>query len=366
MFLRKFPLLLALLACLALVACGGDEGDGASSDTDVDALLQKTFTGSKKIDSGKIDLALIVDAKGAQGLNGPVNIKLTGPFQSEGKGKLPKFDIDMSFEGAGQNIRAGLTSTGTKGFVGFNGTEYVVSDPVFAEFKKGFEQASVEGSKNDQSLASLGIDPRKWLKNPRNEGEVKVGDTDTIKITGDVDVPKLLDDVNSALAKAKSLGIQGTDQVPSKLTDEQRKQIQDAVRELDVEIYTGKEDTTLRRMKINLVIQAAAGSGFDSANIDFDLQLLELNEDQEVSEPEGAKPFDELLQTLGPLFGGLGGAGSATPGGSGSSGSGSSGSGSGSSGSAGSDEQLKKYSDCIAAAGSDVEKARQCADLLTG
>jgi hypothetical protein len=356
MFLRKFPLLIALVACcLGLIACGGDDAE-VSSDTDVNELLQKTFTGSKKIDSGKVDLTLKVDAKGAQGLNGPINVKISGPFQSQGKGKLPVFDIDASFEGAGQSLRGGLTSTGEKGFVNFNGTEYVVSDQVFAEFKKGYEQAAEKGQTDDQSLASLGIDPRKWLKNPKNAGEAKVGDTDTIKITGDVDVPALLDDVNNALAKAKSLGIQGSEAVPSKLTDEQRKQIQDAVRELNVEIYTGKEDTTLRRMVVNLGIQAPEGADVDSADIDFDLQLLELNEDQEVSEPEGAKPFDELLQQLGPLLGGLGGGQTpADPG-----------AGGGSSGGGQSDEQLKEYSDCIAEAGSDVEKARKCAELLTG
>ena len=46
------------------------------------------------------------------------------------------------------------------------------------------------------------MDPRKWLTDPKNEGEAKVGDDDTIKITGGVDVAKLLDDVNTALGKA--------------------------------------------------------------------------------------------------------------------------------------------------------------------
>ncbi len=51
------------------------------------------------------------------------------------------------------------------------------------------------------------MDPRKWLTDPKNEGDAKVGDDDTIKITGGVDVAKLLDDVNNALGKASSLGL---------------------------------------------------------------------------------------------------------------------------------------------------------------
>ena len=323
-------ILLALLATLVLgvAACGGDGGgDAASEDTDVDTLLTDTFSGKdKKIESGKLDVKLNVDAKGAEGVNGPITMSVSGPFQSQGAKKLPKFDIDFAFEGAGQSIKAGLTSTGTKGFVNFQGSEYVVSDQVFQQFKAGYEQAQSQTKKNEnQSLSSLGLDPRQWLTNPKNAGEAKVGDDDTIKITGGVDVNKLLDDVNKALQKTKELGVQGTNQLPSQLTAEQKKQVTDAVKDPKVEIYTGKEDKILRRMVISLGIVAPEGSGSSgSANIKFDLAISDLNEDQEISEPSGAKPFDQLLSQLGGLgLGGLGAGGAS--GGSGSSGGGSSG-----------------------------------------
>ncbi|HYH87959.1 MAG TPA: hypothetical protein VEX67_01930 [Solirubrobacteraceae bacterium] len=356
-------LLLALLAVLALAvsACGGDDGGGdeASSDTDVDTLLSDTFKGNKKVESGKLNLALDIDAKGAEGVDGPITLKVSGPFQSEGKQKLPKFKIDFAFEGAGQSIKAGLTSTGTKAFVNFQDNDYVVSDQVFTQFKSGYEQAQKQGNTENQSLSSLGLDPRQWLTNPKNEGEAKVGDDDTIKITGGVDVNKLLDDVNQALKKTRELGVQGAQQLPTQLTAEQRKQVTDAIKDPKVEIYTGKEDKILRRMVIALGIVAPEGSGTSgSANIKFDLSISDLNEDQEISEPSGAKPFDQLLSQLGGLgLGGLGGAGGAGGGsGSGSSGGGASGANT---------ENLEKYSTCVAEAGNDVAKARKCAELLT-
>ena len=352
-------ILLALLATLALgvAACGGDGGGGdeASEDTDVDTLLSDTFSGKdKKIESGVLALKLNIDAKGAEGVNGPITLSVGGPFQSQGAKKLPKFDIDFAFEGAGQSIKAGLTSTGTKGFVNFQGNEYVVSDQVFQQFKAGYEQAQSQTKKNEnQSLSSLGLDPRQWLTNPKNAGEAKVGDDDTIKITGGVDVNKLLDDVNKALQKTRELGVQGTEQLPSQLTDAQKKQVADSVKDPKVEIYTGKEDKILRRMVISVsLVDAQNETG--SADIKLDLSISDLNEDQEISEPSGAKPFDQLLSQLGGLgLGGLGGAG-----GGGSSGGSSSGSGS-------NNANLEKYSQCISDAGSDVDKARKCADLLT-
>jgi hypothetical protein len=358
-------ILLALLAALALTvaACGGGGdggGDEASADTDVDTLLSDTFNGKdKKIESGKLALSLNIDAKNAEGVNGPVTLKIGGPFQSQGKQKLPKFKIDFAFEGAGQSIKAGLTSTGTKGFVNFQGNEYVVSDQVFKQFKAGFEQAQAQSkskSGKNQSLASLGLDPRQWLTNAKNEGEAKVGGDDTIKITGGVNVNKLLDDVNQALKKTRELGVQGTEELPSQLTAEQRKQVTDAVKNPRVEIYTGKEDKILRRMVVALGIVAPEGSGdTGSADIKLDFAISDLNKDQEVAEPSGAKPFDQLLSQLGGL--GLGGLGS----------SGSGSSGGGSSGSSGSNNNanLEKYSQCIADAGNDVAKARKCAELLT-
>jgi hypothetical protein len=341
-------LLLCVLTAGVIAGCGGgDDGKSASSSTDVNQLLKDTFSGGKTIKSGNVNLTVRIDAKGgSSSTQGPISVALTGPFESQGKGKLPKLDLEAKIEGAGQNISAGVVSTGDKGFVRFQGTTYAVTDAIFAEFKKGYEQAQSQADKQKgQSLATLGIDPRRWLTNPKNAGEAKVGDTDTIKITGDVDVSKLLDDVNTALEKTRSLGVQGSQNLPEKLTPEQKQQATDAIKDLSVEVYTGKDDTILRRMVVDLTADAQG----QSATVKLDLQLTGVNEDQTVEAPANPKPFDQLLSQLGGL-GGLAG--------------GSSGSGSGSSGGA-SSQNLEKYSKCIEDAGNDATKAQKCADLLT-
>jgi hypothetical protein len=353
--LRPLLLLVIALASLAVAACGGGgDDDKATSSTDVNQLLKDTFSGGKNVKSGKVNLALKIDSSAAGAAAGPVSVTLAGPFETQGTGKLPKFKLDAALSGAGQNLKAGATSTGEKGFINFQGQEYAVSDQVFKQFKASYEEAQKKGSgNNQQSLATLGIDPQKWLKNAKNGGEAKVGDEDTIKITGDVDVNALLDDLDKALSQARSLGLQGSENLPSRLTPEQRKQFADSVKSLDVEIYTGKKDTILRRMVVNLGLAQAADTS-KTAKVALDLQLTDVNEGQEISAPSNTKPFDELVSQLGAagLGGGLGG--------SGSSGSGSSG-GSSSSGSA---ETFKKYSDCVAKAGNDAAKAEKCADLL--
>jgi hypothetical protein len=350
--------LLLLLALGLLAGCGGgdDEEGAVSADTDVNELLTKTFTGKKQVDSGNLDLSLVIEAQGGETqLEGPVTIKLSGPFQSQGDGQLPEFSLDASLEAGGQSFSAGATSTGEKGYLSFQGTDYVVDDQIFQQFKAGFEEAQQQGSDQQQSFASLGMDPRKWLTDPQNEGDAKVGDDDTIKITGGVDVAALLDDVNNALEKASSLGLSQAD-VPERITEAQKRQVIEAVKDPRVEIYTGKDDAILRRMVVNLGVEDA-GSG-TNGTVAFDISITDLNEDQDIAEPADAKPFDELLGQLGGLgLGGLGGAAG--------SGSGSGGAGSGSGG-GGSAEDFEKFSQCIEDAGNDTQKAQKCADLLSG
>ena len=344
--------LLSLLVCVALAvaACGGGSDEEASSSTDVNELLTKTFTGSKNVKSGNLDLMLKIEAQGGQSqVDGTVTISLAGPFQSQEGGKLPKFKLDAAFEGAGQSLKAGATSTGEKGFLSFQGTDYVVDDQVFQQFKSGFEQAQKQGSDQQQSFASLGMDPRKWLTNPKNDGDAKVGDDDTIKITGGVDLAALLDDINNALEKASSLGLQGAGQLPEKLTEQQKRAVTESVKDPRVEIYTGKEDSILRRMVVNLGVDDKSSG--TSGTVAFDLSITDLNEDQDISEPSGAKPFSDLLGQLGGL--GLGAPSSG------------SGSGSGSSGGGSSAADLEKFSQCITEAGNDTAKAQKCSELLT-
>jgi len=363
---RIFRLLAPLVAMSALAACGASDtgGEPVESEADVNTILEQTFSGKdKKVDSGKFDLAMTINASGGDTeLSGPVELKVSGPFQSQGAKKIPKFDIDAEFTGSGQNIKGGVTSTGDKAFVAFNGQDYAVSDQVFGQFKQSYEQAA-QRSGSATSLSQLGLQPKDWLKDAKIEGDSSVGGTDTVKITAGVDIPKMLADVNVLLSKAGSLGLSNTGQLPSKLTDEQIRQVEEAVKAASVELETGKEDSILRRIAFTLSVEDPDGSG-GKADIDFDLSLTELNEDQEISEPTDTKPFEELLGQLGGL-GGLGALGSGTPpppatGSGGASGTTSGGAPS----SAANSEAAQKYARCIQEAGSDTAKARKCAQLI--
>ena len=94
---------------------------------------------------------------------------------------------------------------------------------------------------------------------------------------------KLLDDVNTALQKARSLGGAQAAQLPSQLTAADKQQAEDAIKDLNVEIYTGKDDKILRRfvVTIKLAVPNKASAGTQPADVKLDFQLQDLNESQD-------------------------------------------------------------------------------------
>ena len=149
--------------------------------------------------------------QGRRGRSGPITRQGRRPVPDPGQGKLPKFDIDSpSRAPARTQGRADLDRRqGLRQLPGHRATWSPTRSSSSSRPATSRRRSRAARTKNQQSLATLGIDPRKWLTNAKNEGEAKVGDNDTIKITGGVDVDKLLDDVNTALEKARTLGVQG-------------------------------------------------------------------------------------------------------------------------------------------------------------
>jgi hypothetical protein len=352
----------ALLALLLATAAGVSACGGGSDDQDANALLKATFGPDQNIKSGRLSLNLAFDGKGLKSISGPVSLKVAGPFQTVGKGKLPKLDISIALSGGGANFSAGAVTTGDKGWLKLQGTSFVVDDQTFAQFKQGYEQASSknDGGKNP-SLSSLGVDPLRWLKDPKVAGTEEVGGAETEHITAGIDVGALLDDVSTLLSKAGQLG-QTAGTVPGKLTDQQRKDIEASVKDAKVDVWTGKDDKALRRLKLDVgidvpqAVRPRAG-GLTTGTLVFDLTIADLNQPQEITGPKNARPLSQLQQLI--AGGATGGTGST-----GASGSAGSASGGGSAApTTTAPSGSSEYLDCIAAAGSDVAKIQKCATL---
>ena len=353
------------LCAFGLAACGGD--DGGSGSEDPTAILRETFGEGKDVKSGRLDLAFRLDAKGLANVQGPVALRLNGPFQSTGASELPQFDFKVSLDAGGQSIAAGAVSTGEKGFLRFQDQAYAVSDQLYKQFRDGYaEQAKCNDEREGGvSFRSLGVDPGKWLNDAKSAGTEEVGGAKTTHITAGVDVPVMLEDVNRILGRTDGTQTDPCateekgqpEQKPGsrQLTEEQRKQIADAIKSARVDVWTGEDDRILRRINVALRFevpedQRSKAGGLQSGDVKFDLTIGALNEKQTIATPENARPLDELVGQLGGQVPGLGG--------------GAGGTGGAQEGGGTSAQPSSAYEQCVQEAGADVTKLQQCSELI--
>ena len=166
----------------------------------------------------------------------------------------------MTGEGAGQSVdfQGGLTSTGDKLYVTYQDTPYEVPDDVFKQVQQNY-QASAANTTSDGSFqercqqaadqggfdASLcDTDPLSLVTNLDNEGDEDVEGTETVHVSGDINIEEIGNLATEAIAASPSGQFLPADQL-----DQLSQQFEDAVDEASFDVYSGKDDDILRRAR---------------------------------------------------------------------------------------------------------------------
>jgi hypothetical protein len=360
---------LVALASLVVAGCGTVSGSSGDPNT----LLKQTFSGEHKVTSGVLNMTLTIDPSGSSVLTGPITVSFGGPFQTRGAGKLPESNFVVSGTAMGRSISLGILSTGTKGYVTLQGTSYQMPAATFQKLESSFSQlATTPGASNgSDSLAKLGIHPLKWLTNPTVVGTENMGGAQTTHIRSGVNVDALLTDLNTFLQKSSSVNVSGASSLKSGLSPATRSKIAASVKHPSVDIWTGTDDKTVRRVTIALTVPVTGKTSSDlggvkSADIGLTVQYANLNKPQTITAPTTVRPFSEFQSKVNGFAQALEGVTSGALGGSSSGGSSSGGSsGGGTSPSTGTSKSVQKYSQCIQQAAGDVGKMQKCASLLS-
>ncbi|HZE04120.1 MAG TPA: hypothetical protein VE127_02785, partial [Solirubrobacteraceae bacterium] len=177
------------------------------------------------------------------------------------------------------------------------------------------------------------------------------GGAQTTHIRSGVNVPALLSDLNTFLAKtAKTTG--NSSSIPSTIPPATRQKIATAVKNATVNVWTGKSDKTLRKLSLSLTIPvtgqtSAQLGGMTAAGVGLTIRYADLNQPQTITAPSHVLPYSQFTTKLRALLAGVEG-------------------GVGSSGGSSSSSKVSKYSSCIQKAGQDVAKMQKCASLLNG
>jgi hypothetical protein len=361
---RLAVLLTLAVAALGLSACGGSASNSASSDGGAAALIKDTFGANHPIRSGRLDVTLDVDLQGLARLTAPISLHLSGPFQSNGGRTLPDFAFDLDVQSGPRPVTIGATFAGGGGWLTIEGQAFDLGKDVVNAFKTGYEKAKADasaGSPATPSLAALGISPGRWLREPSIKGTEDIAGQQAEHVTAQVDVGRLLSDVSALLGKARSVtaagaGATGT-QVPTEITPQQREEIGRSIKAASVDVWTGKDDHTLRKFALSVDVAVpqdlrAKAGGLRSGRIALQATIAQLNQRQQIVKPANPRPLNDLraaLQQLGLLGSSTSSAGatasSATP-------------------AAPSSGPQAGYAQCLAKAGEDLAQVQKCAALL--
>ena len=294
-FRNLFALTVVVMLATAFAACGGGDNGGGSSNEDPQKVLDQTFSQDQHIESADIDATFDVSIEGP-GQSGSFKADLTGPIDGHGDG-FPKFDLTANLTGdaGGQKIdfEGGVTSTGDAGFVSYKGTDYEVPQSIFTYITTAYQAGQQQQNQQtqQQTLPQL----KESLTNVSNEGTEDVDGTETVHVTGDIDVDKLVDVVGKFAEQAQALGQLGaTSQLPTPQELEQLKQL---VTGASFDVFSGVDDHVLRRLDFNLDLQEPGGTG--KATFALSVTLGSVNETQTIEAPSNPKPLQDLLDQLG-------------------------------------------------------------------
>src|SRR5579875_1872130 len=362
MLKRAAPVAVVGVLAVGLSACGsggsgsagGSGAGGPAASGNPTTLLRQTFASTHSIRSGVLDVSLMITPKGSSELTTPLSLTLGGPFESRGSGHRAQSALTISFTGLGKHGSLGLTTTSSAGYITLEGTSYKLPG---ADFNK-LQSSLGSGSGAEPGLSSLGINPQDWVSRPTIVGTATINGVVTEHLHAAVNVRAFVLSLNKLLAKESStLRAAGStaSKVPSHITAAEASKIAAAIHRPTVDVYTDKNDSTLRRLVIaaTLPVHGSLSSqlgGLSSASLRLTIGYSHLNQPQTIAAPSNVKSFSALQSKLQGLASGLTGSGLGT-------------NGTGSAG-AGSSAKVSRYAACVQKANGDVTKMQRCAKLL--
>lgn len=289
-------LLIASLLSVTVAACGGGSGQA-------NRLLRQTFAGKHPVESGRLGVRLTVIPSGSSTSRGRITFSLAGPFQSLGPGRLPASAFSVSLAVMGTDAAATITSTGSTGYVTFQGQSYRLPQPTFQRLESTFAQLASASGRGSGSgmLGRLGIQPAHWLLHPQVVGQARIEGVKTTHIRSGINVAALLADVDAFLKRASSVGAGGAGVLPRGIPAAERHKLARQVKQPTVNVWTGVADKTLRRLEIDLTVpvdgQLSTLLG-GSAAIGLTMQYAGLNQPQNITVPTRVLPYGQFQAKL--------------------------------------------------------------------
>jgi hypothetical protein len=195
-------------------------------------------------------------------------------------------DVEYTQLAGARSATATLISTGRQAYVEVGGRAYVLPESLAGDLRGIGGSAGGRGG-----LGALDVDG--WFVDPKVSDGGDVGGAATDHVSAGLDVVRAANDL---LALVRRLG-QAAPAIRGRSAD----QLREAVRSSHLDVWTGKDDRLLRRLRLD------ADVGFDvpeslrrtlgsvvGARFEFDLGITEPNRPVHVSAPPNPLPASQL------------------------------------------------------------------------
>jgi hypothetical protein len=273
--MRRLLALVLGVSAVAVSGCGAQEA----------SLVKSAF--SKDIGSANVTIALSMTSKA-----GDTALGLTGPYRSNGKGKLPSVDFNLNLAGpTASPIEAELISTGDDAFVIYQGETYQVG-------KDKLAQLGMMGGTNPSAtdIAKLMAKMQDWFPESDTQANATLNDEEVTRLTGKLDLSEALKDMKSLAQQPGASGFEGLNQLSGGDLAQIAKQVSDPRFTVDI----AKSDGKLRRIAARMKVDDGSSEG----TVSFSLQLKDVDKPVNITAPASGKPIEQLMQRLQQDFGG--------------------------------------------------------------
>jgi hypothetical protein len=266
---RRVALLCVLALALSAAGCGEDARD----------VLGETAANLGEIRSGRLDMSMLIEGRTAEARGGEVGFMLRGPFALPRGGGLPRARVAYTQVAGGRRATITVVSTGQAAFAEVGGRAYELPEDQAGRLRLGAQSLGTGGSGEPLRIGS-------WVRDPELTDGGSVGGAETERVSGRLDVATAAADLlrlSRALGPDSGAGLAALEQGGDEL--------ERSVRGSSLDLWTGKEDRLLRRLRIEVELEVEAGP---AVAVRFELGVDSPNEPIDVRAPEDALPAAAL------------------------------------------------------------------------
>ena len=213
-----------------------------------------------------------------------------------------------------------------------------------------------------------------WLIDPTVvANDVQVGGVETTQVHSGVDVVTMVKQILAALSthpSALGITVSGTPGISHmRITIPAADLRQLSAIHPTIDIYSGNDDHTLRKLVLNLSVPVSGAisqelGGITGAQIQLSMEIDSLNQPQTITVPTNLQPFSAFRANLHSIISGITSLFGGNVGSLFGSGSSSSSASSGSSAGTQTGSTVTRYSRCVTRAGTDAARLARCTRLL--